>query len=207
LKHNHKVTTTWQAVLDHRQHHQGNHAEEIADARQYWTERKAVLGITEQTPHELALERIATARPPRQRSARALEHAALGIERHITELEQHHGKLASAQALEQAYARRGRQVPERSAQQHEALVLEGQALGISRAPHPSPHLLQDREQARARQAQRERPAPTLSRVEGLVHELSHEDAPTGQGVRVRLFDREREDERGRSRDDDRGMGW
>jgi hypothetical protein len=201
------VTEGMQKLFDHRQQMAPHRAEEAADAHQYWEHRKQQLGITRHVSHELALERIAEARtrslttPPRQRSARALEHEALGIERHITELEQHHSKLARAQVLEQAYGRMGRPIPERTAQQHAALLHEGQALGISRAPQPSQSLLADRAAARERQANRERPAPVVPRAREVLQGLDLAEDVSGPGVQFRLRAHEREQEH------DRGIGW
>jgi hypothetical protein len=198
-------------VLEHRAAREAHRGEEAAEARQYWEHRKHQLGITRNVPHELALERIAEARQyalthaPRQRSPLTLGHEALGIQQHVTALEHHREQLTAALAVERVYTRLGRTIPERTAQRHDALLSEGQALGISRAPQPSTSLLQDREQARARQANRERSSPAITKAKDILRRLSVEDEVTGQGLQVRL--REREHEHERDRGEDRGMSW
>jgi hypothetical protein len=110
--------------------------------------------------------------------------------------------LTAALVLEQAYGRLGRTMPERTAQRHDALLTQGQALGISRAPQPSQSLLQDREQARARQASRERPpARVVTRAREVLQGLDLGDEASGPGVQVRLREKDHEQEH------DRGMGW
>jgi hypothetical protein len=204
------ITDNWQKVLEHRAAREAHRGEEQTLAHAYWTQRKAQLGISPHVSYELALERIAEARtrslatPPRQRSPRAREHEALGIEQSITALEHHREQLTAALAVERVYSRIGRPLPAHRAVEHEALLSEGQALGISRAPQPSKSLLQDREQARARQASRERqPVRVVTRALEVLQGLSLEDEPTGQGVRIRLHEKEREHDRG----EDRGMSW
>ena len=202
------VTPTMHTLLDHRTQMAPHRAEEAADAREYWEHRQQQLGITREISHELALERIAEAHtrslttPPRRQREIAREHEILGVTQHLRALEQHEQQLTLALTLEQAYTRMGRQVPERTAHQHDALLSEGQALGIDRAPRPSQHLLQDRAAARERQAQRERPAPGMTHVRDLLHELSQEDeAAAGVGLKVRLHEHEHD------RSEDRGMSW
>ena len=203
-----KITDNWRRVLEHRQAREAHRGEEQALALAYWAHRKQQLGITPHVSHELALERIAEARtrslmtPPRQRSEIALEHEALGLQQSITTLEQHRDKLLTAHTLEQAYRRMGRPIPERTAQQHAALLHEGQALGISRAPQPSLHLLQDREQARERQASRERPAPVVTKAREVLQGLDlAEDVGGGVHWRDRAHEREQGHDRGE------GMSW
>jgi len=122
LKHNQKVTTRWQAVLDHRQRHQGHHAIERDNAYAYWEGRKARLGITEHTPYALALERIAEAyqyaltHPPHQRSQRALEHEGLSIQHEIATATQDLAWLVAEQ------------IREDRRQPHRAVALEAQRL-------------------------------------------------------------------------------
>jgi hypothetical protein len=117
------VTDRMQTLLDHRTAMAPHKSTEQADAQRYWEQRKAQLGITERTPHALALARIAEARtlalttPPRQRRPVALEHEAQAITQHLTALEHYHGQVVGAQALEQAYrpsAARSRNAQRRS---------------------------------------------------------------------------------------------
>jgi hypothetical protein len=201
-----RITANWQKVLDHRAARDAHRSEEQALASDYWEHRKQTLGITVHVPHEVALERIAEARtrslttPPRQRSPVALAHEAQGIQQHLTALEHYHGQVVGAQVLEQAYRRLGRTIPERTALKHDALLTQGQAHGISRAPQPATSLLADRAAARERQASRERqPARVVTRVQEVLQGLSIEDEASGPGLQVRLSEKEH--------DRSEGMGW
>ena len=173
------ITQGMQKLLDHRAKMAPHRSAEARDAQQYWEQRKARLGITERTPHELALERIAEARqrslttPPRRQSAYSVAQDTLSIEQSITALETYRGKLAAEAALEGAHARTGMARHPKGVARVEALLAEGPAHGVDTA---RPRVTQGWErptQARPRERSPERMLPTAGRLRAALQALEH----------------------------------
>jgi MobA/MobL family len=201
LKYEGRITDRMHDVLLHRQARQQHMPAERVQARAYWEERKAELGITRDMPLVAQLTHIAQAREQAVRHAptrptlaqlreqeQTLERGIRGLEHHVQDLQQ--------------YARREQRIEQRRERREwkeelaaERVLAAGKAHGLPRDRHA--------EQMVARLERTARTAHVTQRLRDLAHTLRQDEPQLGAALRITLFDREEE----RAREQDRGMGW
>ena len=183
LRHRYEVTPAMQKVFDHRYAREQSAPAEMANAQQYWQERKQQLGISHDMPMDQQLQRIREAREqaitqvPERLPAHELTHEARTLERSISGLETYTQRLHNEHSIEMRY-REDFQRPESGKRSAERLLAQGKDHGLPR------------------DVEAERAVATFART---LEQLSYEQEPqAGAALNVRLF---REEER------DQGMGF
>jgi hypothetical protein len=201
LKYEGHITERMQQVLDHRQARQQYIPAERVQAREYWEERKAALGITRDMPLGAQLTHITQAReqavhraPARPTLAQlreqeqALAQRVTGLERHVQDLQQY---ARREQRIEQRRERRA--WPEELAA--ERVLAAGKAHGLPRD--------RQAEQLVARLERTVQAQKAVQQLRRLAHTLGHDEPQQGAALRITLFDREED----REREQDRGISW
>jgi len=106
LKHHYEVTERMQTVFDHRHAREQSAPAELADAQQYWQERKRELGITTSMPMNQKLQHIREAREqavstvPERLPVQDLAREARTLKQSIARLELYSTELRLEQAAE-----------------------------------------------------------------------------------------------------------
>jgi hypothetical protein len=201
LKYEGRITERMQDVLAHRQIRQQYEPKERLQARAYWEERKAELGITRDMPLVEQLTHIAQAREQAVRHAptrptlaqlrdqeQTLAQGIRGLEQHVQDL--------------QRYARREQRIEQRREARAWKEELAAERVLAAGTVHGLPRDRQA-EQMVARLERTARTSDVAQQLRELAQALTQDKPQQGAALRIQLFDREED----RAREQGRGMGW
>jgi hypothetical protein len=201
LKYEGRLAARMHDVLAHRQARQQYEPKERLQARAYWEERKAELGITRALSMQEKREHIREARThtithaPDRLTLAQLREQERTLEQGITGLEQHVRDLLLYGRREQRLDQRREHRAWKQELAAERVLAAGKAHGLPRD--------RQAEQMVARLERAVHAQEAVQQLRGLAHALGQDEPQQGAALHIRLFDREEECERAQ----DRGMGW